>query len=328
MARPILTLIHLSDPHFGSRFIIDGESKWRSLVPRVPLLKHISGWFPHGYQTALQLAIAVRTILRRCDDERIPWVVVHTGDLTATGSTSEFSVGATFFRHGHHLENGEVAGLMLETAYKQLPFDIPGNHDLWSRNNPKQGSAFNSHYGRSYPFEREIPAGTHRIVLHGLDSNRSSRWSHRLANGEIPPAAFATLCSRLRERKGAGVIQIVCLHHPLALTDGTEPRLWGHEILKLRNRSAIAAELSEAGADVALSGHVHQERFHDLRGLLHFIAGSACQIGCRPSFWRLDLFAEGIQHRCYYLPEGGFHQFRASPRGRAAFAERAEGRIA
>ncbi|MFN0101556.1 MAG: metallophosphoesterase family protein [Bryobacteraceae bacterium] len=309
MTSPICKLIHISDPHFGSQFVIDGESYWRKVVAHTPGIRHATGLFPHSYQWAGALAVAVRTILKECRDHDLPAVVVHTGDLTASGKQAEFSVGRTFLKHGHYLQSGVIAGLGLDTDFKHFVFDIPGNHDHWQRASPKARSAFDDHYGGDYPREMEIETRHGLAVLYGLDSSRSSTLNHRLANGEVSTESLARTCEKLRSRKKSGAIQVVCLHHPLFLRTRTAPQMLGREVLKLKNRVAIAKALAESGAHLALAGHVHQQQ-HPYRGQLrplHFIAGSACQIRSRPSFWTLDLYPEHVEYGYFQVPRSGIH---------------------
>ena len=321
MNSPICRLIHFSDPHFGSKFVIDGESFWRKAVGQTPVLRQVTGMFPHSYQWAGALAVAVRTILRECKERGLPAVVVHTGDLTASGKQSEFSVGRTFLRHGHYLANGVVSGLGLDTEFSQHAFDIPGNHDLWHSSSPKARAAFDSHYGGDYPRIQEIANPNGRVILYGLDSNRSSRWQHRLANGEISAEALTRICDELRRGKDTGAIQVVCLHHPLFLRKRTAPWMFGREISRLNNREAIAKALVDSGADVALAGHVHLQQ-HPNRAQskpLHFIAGSACQIGSRPSFWTLDLYPKHVEYGFFQIPKKAFHFERVGSRTGMSF---------
>ncbi len=306
MPRPICTLVHISDPHFGDRFVIDGEKRWRDVFGRIPGLRHITKLYPHGYQTAGAVAFAVRRILNDRKEKGIPFVVVHTGDLTASGSDAEFSVGITFLRHGHYLTKTTVCGLRLSDVYNQVPFEVPGNHDLWHRGSPKDHTAFSSHYGGSYPRSTRINSEAGEVIVYGLDSNRSSLWPHRLANGEIPAADLASLCEELDRERNSRAIKVVCLHHPLFLPIGA-PRICGVEILRLRSREKIAKLLSDAGAHIVLAGHVHNQQYSKKFSLLQFVAGSMCQINSRPSFWMLDLYPKCVEYAYFHIPNGEYH---------------------
>ena len=285
-------------------------------------MRHVTSFFPHGYQVAGALAVAVRQILRDRRERGIAAVVVHTGDLTASGSQAEFSVGNTFLRHGHYLENGTLAGLGVETEFGQLPFDIPGNHDFWNRRSPKDHSAFTSHYGGRYPRCRDVTTPAGRVLLYGLDSNRSSLWQHRLANGEVADESLRLACDALRKERPSGAIQVVCTHHPLVVRPRAAPRMLNAEILRLRNREAVARSLADAGAHLTLSGHVHVQHHIGRRrsNPLHFIAGSACQIATRPTFWVLDLHHDHVAFAYLHIPKGRIHfEAAASRSGRANY---------
>ena len=316
----ICTLVHISDPHFGTSFVIHDGPWWRGFVSRRRGLRHISGAFPHSYQGAGALAYAVREILRDRGAAQVPAVVIHTGDLTASGSQAEFSVGSTFLRHGHYLANGVVSGLRLDTEFRQLCFDVPGNHDLWHRTSLKDHEAYTSYYGGCYPINRKIQAPGGRVYLYGLDSNRGSLLQHRLAYGEIAATALEPLCENLRREKNSGTIQVVCLHHPLSFRQSTAQRICGVQVQTLRHREAIAKLLSDAGVHLVLAGHLHYQQ-HQNRSSetpLQFIAGSACQIGSRPSFWMLDLFQDGVKYTYFHIPKGRMH-FEAA-QSRSGFA--------
>jgi hypothetical protein len=56
-----------------------------------------------------------------------------------------------------------------------------------------------------------------------------------------------------------------------------------------------------------LAGHVHWQQFRNQSGLLRFIAGSACQIGARPGFWMLDLYAAALRYTWLHVPKGRIH---------------------
>lgn len=287
--------------------MIDRETKWRKVATRLPGHSHLTGMFPHGYQTAGALAYAVRRLLRDSKEHNLPFVVIHSGDLTASGTQEEFSVGLTYLNHGHYLENGQVAGLRLEDEFGQRPFDVPGNHDLWCRRSPKDHGAFTSHFGGKYPRNFRIETNRGKAFFFGLDSNRSSLWQHRLANGEIPTADLDELRDDLADARAAGAISVVCLHHPLFLRRRGTPRMCQAEIQRLKFREQVAKSLAEAGTHVVLAGHVHKQQHLKRFDVLQFIAGSACQIGSRPSFWLLDLYSRGVRYTYFHMPKHSIH---------------------
>ena len=325
MARPLCTLIHISDPHFGPVFENEDDTSWTEYLAGIPGLALLQGLLPHDYQVACNLAQAIRTIRIYLEDEKIPCVVVHTGDLTATGSKREFVVGGTFLYSGHVIGMRRdtlrpiYAGLMLDHS-NDRPFDIPGNHDLWSRGSPKDHTAFTHHYGGVYPRVRRVEIEGKTVILYGLDSNRSTYMNHFLANGEIAPEAIQSLLADLKQGRADRAIQVVCLHHPLFECEAgqTNGQL---QTLTLKNRESIAKALAEAGADLVLAGHVHSQTWTNRSpGMpLHFVAGSACQKGAqRPSFWKLDVFPDSVHYTYFHMPETAY-DFRISASGKAEF---------
>ncbi|MBL8221177.1 MAG: metallophosphoesterase [Bryobacterales bacterium] len=302
----ICSLIHISDPHFGSGIVNSGNTWWRKFIARIPVANQITGLFPHDYQVAGALAVAVRHILKDRAQREIPTVVVHTGDLTAGGKLAEFCTGATFLRSAHLLPNGAMAGFRLDQR-NEIPFDIPGNHDLWSRSSPKSQSPYSDYYGGSYPIQLHPPIETPRgkVRIFGLDSNRSTLWAHRLANGEVPHHQLQQLSALLTDTRNDCSIKIVCLHHPIDVHPSHAPRLLGFEILKLRHRAQLAQFLKDHGVHLVLTGHVHRQRTYQSTATspLQIVAGSCCQIGNTPSFALLDL----------HPAELTYHELQASP---------------
>lgn len=306
----ICSLIHISDPHFGKSLVNNGNTWWRKLIARLPVANQLTGLYPHDYQTAGALAVAVRHILKERTNQQIPTVVVHTGDLTAGGKLAEFSVGATFLRRAHSLPNGALAGFSLDQR-NELPFDLPGNHDLWSRASPKAQSAYSDYYGGSYPLQFDPPINTPRgtVCLYGLDSNRSGLWSHRLANGSIPEAQLHKLSALLAAKPDGNLVKVVCLHHPIAMEPSHAPRILGIEVLRLNRRDAIARFLKDHGVHLVLAGHVHNQHPYEATAdrPLQIVAGSCCQIGNHPSFWLLDIGATGLHRHEIRIETGGLH---------------------
>lgn len=303
---PICSIVHFSDPHFGRSISSEG-SVWHKIGAQIPVLKLVTGLYPHSFDAAAGLARAINRILDDRVRRGIPAVIVHTGDLTATGTDAEFREAGTFMEMAHHdpLTKSRV-GLELATNRTMVPLlDLPGNHDIWSRGNPRN-AAFNARYGGAYPRTLDVSTRAGLVKFHALDSNRSSKLQHRLANGKISSTQIGEVCNSLQQHRGKAAIQVVALHHPLNVNPGTRPRLLGFEVLKLRRREAIAENLKTAGAQMALSGHVHERQHHPATAArpLHFIAGSACQIGAIPSFWLLNLFAAQVTFHELFIPPG------------------------
>ena len=55
---PICSVIHFSDPHFGGSFVTQDDSWWIKLSG-LPMVNLVTGIFPHSYQLACALALAI-----------------------------------------------------------------------------------------------------------------------------------------------------------------------------------------------------------------------------------------------------------------------------
>lgn len=122
---------------------------------------------------------------------------------------------------------------------------VPGNHDI-----PLLPPA---RFTRPWlEFERQW--GTTEPVhsadgLHVVGMNSVRPWRHQ--SGGLRPGAVR----RASEQLGAappGALRVVCLHHQLANAP------WRTRKRPLARRGRVLAQLAEAGAELVLSGHVHQ----------------------------------------------------------------------
>ncbi|MEZ5353453.1 MAG: metallophosphoesterase [Bryobacteraceae bacterium] len=316
---PLCTLIRFSDPHFGSSFVTRDEQWWRKGLPHLPVVNLLTGLFPHSYTYACALAAAFHQIVQHRQSRKVPVTVVHSGDLTSSGKQAEFSTGATFLAHGHYSDTNRLHGLGLDKyGLSGSLLDIPGNHDLWSRGDPKQALSFSTRYGGPYPRRLDTSA----VVIYGMDSNRAPNAQHRRANGEIPMDQLGALLGMMRDDRKAGRVVIVTLHHPVQMTAESAPKLAGKEILFLKDRDKIARSLRENGACVVLAGHVHQPQWTRATpgSPLQYVAGSACQSGAKPQFWILDLYPDEVIHHSMVYPPNAVSFFPdPDTQGRASF---------
>ena len=108
----------------------------------------------------------------------------------------------------------------------------------------------------------------------GLDSNRAP-FRHRItAKGLVDKDQLDLACDYLSASQSTA-LRIAAIHHPLS--DPPKPELIGNNLL---HRAAIAKRLQRAGADLVLSGHVHQH-FTVPAGPdapLHNVTGTGCQM--------------------------------------------------
>lgn len=162
----------------------------------------------------------------------MPDAVICTGDLTMRARSHEFEAAARY------LESFPV------------PVTIePGNHDLPYFNPIDRFFRPYHRYGR---VERliERPLDLRQVTVVPLKTTARAQWRHNWSWGVVGRRSLAEALSLL-EGAEAGHFRIVACHHPLVDKQGLESS--GRT---LGGREALAA-LAAAGAQVVLSGHVH-----------------------------------------------------------------------
>lgn len=167
---------------------------------------------------------------RAVDDVR-PDAVVCTGDLTMRARHHEFAAAAAWL-------GALAAPVMVE----------PGNHDLPYFNLFER---FTNPYARYRTLRgmvnRELALDGAAIIA--LPTVAAAQWRLNWSKGRVGRADLAHALAGLSDAAAAG-IRIVACHHPLieANTASTASTRGGKQAL---------AALAGAGADVVLSGHVH-----------------------------------------------------------------------
>lgn len=212
---------------------------------------------------------AIRWFAERVEAER-PDAVICTGDLTMRARSAEF----------------EAAGRYLEAM--PVPVTVePGNHDLPYFNPIDRFFRPYRRYGR---VERliERPLDLHDVTVVPLKTTARFQWRHNWSWGVVRRANLVQALT-LIERSAADHLKIVACHHPLVDKDGLDSS--GRT---LGGRAALEA-LAGAGADVVLSGHVHDPfdlayRFGD-RTIRQVGAGTLSERlrSTPPSFNQLDI---------------------------------------
>lgn len=177
-----------------------------------------------------------------------PDAVVITGDLTYRARSAEFAAATEWLKQ------------------LNLPVTIePGNHDLPYFN---LFARLFSPYRRYLRVERAIEdrlevAG---IVTVPLRTTARAQWRSNWSWGVVRPVSLARALKALADAP-ADRLKIVTCHHPLIDTSAMTKRS-----RTLGGEKALAA-LSAAGADVVLSGHVHDP--FDIR---HPVGGRAVRL--------------------------------------------------
>ncbi len=173
--------------------------------------------------------------LRSLLEEADPELVVASGDLT----------------HRNRPEQHERAARFLRSLGRPL-LVVPGNHDIPAAP-PRRFTATFDAFLRVWP-ETEPVYRSQRIVACGLNSVRP--WKQQggaLTSGQIEHAA------RVFAESPAGALRLVALHHHLMGAP------WRTAKRTIANRSTVLGGLVDAGAELIVSGHVHQSTVGERR---------------------------------------------------------------
>jgi 3',5'-cyclic AMP phosphodiesterase CpdA len=164
-----------------------------------------------------------------------PQLVVATGDLTHRGRPAQHERAAAFL---HGLGPPVLA--------------VPGNHDIphaLPARFTRPWAEFERHWGTTEPV---FDWDGLRVV--GLNSARP--WRHQ--SGGLSGEALDRAAARLGEAK-PGALRVVCLHHHLTGAP------WRSRKRPVSRRAHVLDSLSAAGAEVILSGHIHQSAASERR---------------------------------------------------------------
>jgi 3',5'-cyclic AMP phosphodiesterase CpdA len=173
--------------------------------------------------------------LRRLVAETGPELVVASGDLTHRNESEEHARAARFLR--------SLGPALLV---------IPGNHDI-PKFPPRRFTATFDRFLREWP-ETEPVYRSARIVACGLNSVRP--WKQQ--GGALRRAQIARV-AEVFAAAPAGALRIVALHHHLLGAP------WRTAKRTIANRSRVLGGLVDAGAELIVSGHVHQSSVGERR---------------------------------------------------------------
>ncbi len=177
----------------------------------------------------------VEPALRELVSRLAPQLIVATGDLTHRGRPAEHERAAAFL---HGLGPPVLA--------------VPGNHDV--------PHSFPARFTRPWAeFERrwettEPVFGSDGLHVVGLNSARP--WRHQ--SGGLSGEALDRAATRLAEST-PGALRVVCLHHHLTGAP------WRSRKRPVARRARVLEALVDAGAELILSGHIHQSAASERR---------------------------------------------------------------
>jgi len=164
-------------------------------------------------------------------EQERPDAVLCTGDLTMRGSAREFALARTW-----------LAKLPVPVAL------VPGNHDVPYYNHMIR--RMTAPYARYRALEEGLAPFDLRVVaVVPLKTIARAQWRPNWSKGRVSNADLDAALAAM-ERQRESLLRIVIGHHPLvdAETESTGSTKGG--------KRALAA-LARAGAQVVLSGHVH-----------------------------------------------------------------------
>ncbi|MDE2596227.1 MAG: metallophosphoesterase [Sphingomonadales bacterium] len=161
-----------------------------------------------------------------------PDAVICTGDVTMRGTRREFDAAAQW-----------LGGLAAPVRVEPGNHDMPYYHHMLAR--------LTRTFERFDAMQRavEVVIDLPGVALVPLRTVTAAQWRLNWSKGRIAPAALDHALARLAAAEGHAVRIALC-HHPLveADTEGTASTRGGKQAL---------AALARGGAQIVLSGHVH-----------------------------------------------------------------------
>jgi 3',5'-cyclic AMP phosphodiesterase CpdA len=184
-----------------------------------------------GTREEPQVEADLRELVRATDPE----VVLATGDLA----------------HRNTREQQERAARLLRSLERPLVV-VPGNHDIppWP---PARFLRTFDEFKRQW-LEVEPVYRSERLVVCGLNSVRP--WKHQ--GGALRREQLEHAAHVLAEAP-AGTLRVVALHHHLVGAP------WRSRKRPVTRRAAVLGALVDAGAELIVSGHVHQSAVGERR---------------------------------------------------------------
>lgn len=216
-----------------------------------------------------------------------PDLVLVGGDLTQEGYAPEFDMARRFLQP------------LLDSEFTTLV--IPGNHDAKNVGYLHFGDLFGpgdvpGKYDRVFNLSCNLGAsGTRSAVVVGMDSTKPD-----LAEGEIGRERYDWIRQHL---SGPADEKIFALHHHLVPVPGT-----GRERNTVWDSGDVLQLLSEAGANLVLSGHKHVPFVWLVNDLLVVNSGTASSYRVRgyvrPSYNVIEVSPESIRVTIKYPGTG------------------------
>jgi len=171
---------------------------------------------------------SIEAPLRELVEGLQPELIVASGDLTHRGTPDQHARAAAFLQ-----------------GLGPTVLAVPGNHDIPYRvaaRLTRPWREFESRWGTTEPIFSSTG-------LHVVGVNSARPWRHQ--SGGLDAAALERAAARLGEAE-AGALRVVCLHHHLTGAP------WRSHKRPVARRGHVLGALVDAGAELILSGHIHQ----------------------------------------------------------------------
>ncbi len=289
----MLTLLHISDLHFGDLDPRSGDA----LVPEQPpgwwaWSRWLDGFMGHGYDSLVHLNDLHLRL--HAEDPQIKLMI--TGDVTAYGAPAQVETALRFLEGTIEQRPGLQLGLSQPPDRTWL---IPGNHDHWPGTRAICGSG--GGWWESLPRVERVPLkdcpATLVLILIDTDSEVGARSRARLlARGRFVDQL--TQAADLMGPPRAEEIRVLVAHHsyPHRAAGALDSRLHTLEIER-DTRLALDRFCNDRDIAVVLSGHVHtasaQIEFHQhpdipkaSKAVAHLRCGTTLQRDKAPLRWK------------------------------------------
>jgi predicted MPP superfamily phosphohydrolase len=298
-----LTILHLSDLHFGDRrrdratAELDADAeKWWELHPL------FTGYLGNSHN-ALRHLNKLHTDLKRAETQTRAVMVAITGDFTTTGSAAQFDFAQQYLSHSVPT-SGATLGLNLGAYWNR--FAVPGNHDHWPGKRCEvtnlacmRGNSsgqvgrliYSSHphvgSGPQHSMDpwiaRPVHVGGKDVVVCGIDSDVEvdpHGLSRIVARGQFDVQCRWLLKELPTRRRDE--VRVLMIHHSYDNTDFT--------LGMAESSRVLLEELLEAREiSIMLSGHMHGARVvrHPIgkRAVVEARCGTSSQRMSKPKNW-------------------------------------------
>ena len=198
------------------------------------ILLHISDTH---FGTEQPAVVAALKVLAR---ERLPDILVFSGDITQRARPSEF----------------ESARRLCDEMGIHPMMALPGNHDIPLLDVVSRVMQPYRNYLRAFGPRLQPTLETDDFLVIGVNTTRPSR--HK--NGEVSPDQVHRVVGQLQAARPRQ-LRVVVTHQPAAVVRPEDE----HD--RLRGAARALQEWSRAGADLVLGGHIHLPYVADLRAM-------------------------------------------------------------